>query len=479
MTTAMATATKNRRLLIVDDNPSIHEDFKKILGAGVQADSELDDLESELFGEDEPSGPEQTSYEIESALQGEEALEKVRAAHAEGRPFAMAFMDVRMPPGWDGIETTYRIWQEFPDIQVVICTAFSDYSWEETFEKLGQSDRLLILKKPFDNVEVFQLAHALTEKWNLARDAERKMDDLEGMVEERTAELSAQKADLEEALVQLKETQAQLVQADKMASIGQLAAGVAHEINNPIGFITSNLGSLKGYVDDLKKFISECDGLVKAAAEGSDGVSDAAASVKAVREEADIDYVLSDLEDLIDESIEGTTRCRKIVGDLKDFSHVDNPDASSENLNELLEKTLNVAKNEIKYKCQVEKDLGDIPEIPCFGGKLGQVFLNLFVNAAQAIEECGTLRVATSKEGDDIRITVSDDGCGIPEEHLTKIYDPFFTTKEVGKGTGLGLNLTYNMVQAHGGRIEVQSKVGEGTTFDIWLPISGPPKEGE
>jgi len=283
---------------------------------------------------------------------------------------------------------------------------------------------------------------------------------------------------VDERTREIQQAQAQLLQSDKMASIGQLAAGVAHEINNPIGFISSNLNSLSRYAKDIEDVISLYESLRKSCAAHSDQ-SERLEEIDRVREDRDIEYVMSDLQSLIAESIEGTGRVRQIVADLKDFSHVDNPDVTEEDLNELIEKTINVAWNELKYKSEVQKEYGDIPPIPCYGGRLAQVFLNLIVNAAQAIDDQGTITVRSERNGDNVRIQVSDTGCGIPPENLSRIFEPFFTTKAVGAGTGLGLHLTYSIVQAHGGEVGVESTVGEGTTFTIDLPIAGPPAAEE
>ncbi len=468
----VAALETNRRILVIDDNAAIHDDFRKILcDDGGEADLNAD--EADIFGGESLSN-DAAGFQIDSALQGEEGLALVRKALEEGFPYAMAFVDVRMPPGWDGIETVSRIWMEYPELEIVICTAYSDYSWDDMTDKLGHTDRLLILKKPFDNVEVLQLACALTSKWNLARQVSGKMDDLEQTVESRTRELEKQKRNLEETVEKLQRTQSQLLQADKMASIGQLAAGVAHEINNPIGFVSSNLNSLGQYVEDLKFVLAAYDGMLSDCQE-HDEFAAKVEEIQRVRQEKDIDYVLSDVGNLLAESVEGTERVRQIVADLRDFSHVDNPDANEEDINDLLDKTMNVAWNELKYKTEIVREYGEIPTVLCYGGKLGQVLLNLLVNAAQAIKERGTITVRTGQESENIWIEVADTGSGIPPENLNRIFDPFFTTKEVGKGTGLGLNLAYNIVHAHGGKISVDSTVGEGTTFRIELPIAGPP----
>jgi len=187
----MSAPSLNRRILVVDDNPAIHEDFRKILSRTREAANQLAHAEAELFG-DTPADPTTImpeGFDLSSALQGQEALEKVREAQSALRPFAMAFMDIRMPPGWDGIETTLRLWEEAPDLEVVICTAHTDYSWQDMLRQLAHPDRFLVLKKPFEAIEVLQLAHSLTAKWELGRQARLRQEQLEKMVQERTEHL--------------------------------------------------------------------------------------------------------------------------------------------------------------------------------------------------------------------------------------------------------------------------------------------------
>jgi signal transduction histidine kinase len=298
---------------------------------------------------------------------------------------------------------------------------------------------------------------------------------MRGELTRQTKNLAQQNKELEEAVRQLEAAHAQLVQSEKMASIGQLAAGVAHEINNPLGFISSNLNSLQAYIDDVKKVAGAQNELLQACLSRQD-VDGVARRVNELLTELDFGYVLNDLDDLVSESVEGAQRVRQIVADLRDFSHVDAPDVNEENVNQLLDKTINVAWNELKYKTEVVREYGDIPPLPCYGGRLNQVFLNLLVNAAHAIEEKGVVTIRTGATDLTVWIEIEDTGCGIPSENLAHIFDPFFTTKSVGEGTGLGLHLVQTIVNAHGGAISLRSTVGAGTTFRVDLPLSGPPQ---
>ena len=265
----------------------------------------------------------------------------------------------------------------------------------------------------------------------------------------------------------LEQAQNQLLQSDKMASIGQLAAGVAHEINNPIGFVYSNLGTLEKYLVDLFAVLDSY--------EQAQGDAVKLSAVEALKKKVDLVYLKEDVPTLMHESRDGITRVKKIVQDLKDFSHVDSSDEWQwADMHKGLNSTLNIAANEIKYKAEVIKEYGQLPEIQCLPSQLNQVFMNLLVNAAHAIEERGTITLRTGVDGDQIWVSVSDTGKGIPAENLKRIFDPFFTTKAVGKGTGLGLSLSYGIVQKHHGSITVSSELGKGSTFKVCFPISQP-----
>jgi signal transduction histidine kinase len=456
----------NRRILLVDDMPAIHDDFRKIL---VAQKDELSSLESALFG-DAPAKV-AISFELDSAYQGQEGLAKVQAAVAAGEPYAMAFIDMRMPPGWDGVQTIKRLWQLDPLLQVVICTAYADTTWDEVLAELDTSDRLLILKKPFDAIEVHQLAAALTTKWQLTQQAAQQLTLLEAAVQKRTQELSQANAALQSEIIERKQLQLQLLQSEKLASIGQLAAGVAHEINNPIGYIFSNFGSLDRYLTQLFEMISAYE-----QAESSLGDPGVANHLREMRERVELSYLKEDIPVLMQESRQGILRVRQIVQDLKDFSRADTSQSwQMANLHQGIDSTLNVVANEVKYKADVVKEYGEIEDIECLPSQINQVVMNLLVNAAQAIgEQRGRITLRTGSEADEVWLEVADTGSGISPEVLSHIFEPFYTTKPIGKGTGLGLSLSYGIVQKHRGRIEVSSTVGQGTTFRVTLPKRQP-----
>ncbi|MCF6249354.1 MAG: response regulator [Desulfobacula sp.] len=278
---------------------------------------------------------------------------------------------------------------------------------------------------------------------------------------------------LDETLKELKSTQAQVLQSEKMAGIGQLAAGVAHEINNPIGFISSNLEALNDYMVDVNTLLDHYQTLEKKINSGGDSIRDIKIQVKIIsefEEQIEIDYLREDIPELLNDCKEGTARVGRIVADLKSFAHPGNDKKMLIDINKGLESTLNVVYNELKYKATVTKNLGKILRVEGFPQKLNQVFMNILVNAGQAIEEKGEIKIQTGTKGSNVVIRICDNGCGIEKEHLSKIFNPFFTTKEIGKGTGLGMNIAYNIIQEHNGTIEIESEIGKGTTFIITLP---------
>jgi PAS domain S-box-containing protein len=265
-----------------------------------------------------------------------------------------------------------------------------------------------------------------------------------------------------------------LLQQDKLASIGQLAAGVAHEINNPMGFIMSNLRTLKKYTDVEQQYLQALEEATKACCPEEQNKQ-----LDELHKRLDIGYVLEDIPPLITESIEGTERIKQIVLDLKDFARSDENSLKETDLNQCVQSTVNIVRNEIKYVADLNLQLGNIPPIICNPQQINQVIANLLLNAAHAINGHGSITVSTSAESDKVLLTVADTGCGIPDEIRKRVFDPFFTTKEVGKGTGLGLSISYDIVTKHGGEISLESEPGVGTTFMVRLPISGPGADGQ
>jgi two-component system NtrC family sensor kinase len=429
----------NRRILIVDDNPAIHEDFTKILAPQTGGDDALDELNSLMFG-NEVAEKGHPDFELEHALQGQEALQKVETAIAEGRPFSMAFVDVRMPPGWDGIETISRIWEVAPGIQIVICTAYSDYNWSEITEKLGRSDNLLILKKPFDQVEALQLAHSLTNKWNFARQARIHTNDLERLVAERTADLEA--------------SHEQRRQAAKMEAVGRLAAGVAHDFNN---LMTVILGYASIELYDAPPNSS---------------------SVQSLK------FILS-----AGERAAGLTR------QLLAFSRKQVLHPKPLNLNDRLAEMGPILRPLAGANIDLRLDLApSLPHILADPTNLDQIILNLTLNARDAMSRGGQIVISTAlhavpqedipataddaKAGPYFCITVSDTGKGMDPETAERLFEPFFTTKEVGRGTGMGLATVQGIVAQHNGWIEVETALNIGTSFHVYLPSHADPAAG-
>jgi len=454
----------NRRILLIDDNESIHKRYRAILGG--EDSINVDQEEAAIFGTELDSSVREV-FEIDSAFQGQEGLEKVQQALKEDRPYAMAFVEVRMPPGWDGVETVERIWQMYPALQVVICTAYSDYSWREMIGKLSKTDQILILKKPFDNVEVYQLACALTEKWVLNREARLKQEELETRVKLRTAELATSNDLLQQEIAErkraekklqmtyteLRETQNELIQAEKLKVIGGLASGVAHEVKNPLAMIL--LG-----VDYLKKKIQPGD--------------------------EKLSTTLKHMEDAIH-------RADGIVTGLLNFASLSKLDIARENLNSAVENSLRLVKIQLdKHRIQIISDLGeDIPDVKIDKNRIEQVFVNLFRNAINAMREEGGLTVRTyakelTEPGNDVGrrrgdlfelgetvviAEIEDNGPGIPKDILDKIFDPFFTTRRSNGGTGLGLSIVRNIIKMHNGKIEIENRKEGGVKISVIFKV--------
>ncbi|MGQ5523029.1 ATP-binding protein [Chitinimonas sp. PSY-7] len=372
---------------------------------------------------------EEKGHRVTLARCGEEAV-----AHFQKELPDIILMDVIMP-GIGGIEATRQIRRIKTDRWVSIIMMTSLGGNESLIEGLeAGADEYLIKPVRFDVLEARIRASQRVAK------VQRSLHDV----------------------------RQQLVQTEKMASIGQLAAGIAHEINNPIGFVFSNIGSLERYMASVFQILDAHEKVAETLAN-----PEQRAQLASLRKELDIDFLKEDIPALIAESKDGISRVKNIVQDLKDFSHVDDRlDFQLADLHKGIDSTLNIVSNEIKYKAEIVKEYGDIPEVECVAAHLNQVFMNLAINAAHAMGEGRgkiTIRTGCSKER--VWITFTDTGCGIPNEIRSKVFDPFFTTKPIGKGTGLGLSLSYGIIQKHHGTIEIESEVGKGTTFLISLPI--------
>ncbi len=420
----------NNRILVVDDNEAIHDDFRKIL-ANDDADGELEDLEASLFG-DENSGSAQSmgaKFELTFASQGAEGFQKAQQAVEAGTPFAVAFVDMRMPPGWDGLKTIEHIWKVDPNIQVVICTAFADYSWGEIIERLGRTDQLLILKKPFDNVEVSQLAISLTRKWTLARFAEMQREQLESMVQSRTREIQAARDEL--------------VAANRIKS--EFLANMSHEIRTPMNGI---LGFVDILVDD-------------------DGLSE--------EHRESIEFIKHSADNLMG-----------IIDQILDLSKVENHTLALDNIDFDLELMLFDVCDIIKKRFTESpvEFIVDIENIPSTVSgdptRVRQILMNLVDNAAKFTAEGHiVLRTCVEEEREDsiaIQFAVEDTGIGIPEDQQAVIFESFrqadgSTTRKFG-GTGLGLAISKRLVEQMGGQMWVDSTVGEGSMFCFQISLN-------
>jgi signal transduction histidine kinase len=445
----------NRRILIIDDNPSIHADYWKILCASETASDDLTTAEHALFGAGTAPRSAPVRFELTSAYQGLEGMERLREACDRGEPFAMAFVDVRMPPGMDGIETAAKLWEIDPDLQIVICTAYTDYSWEEMMTRLDPADRMVLLKKPFEIIEVLQLAGALTAKWMLQAQARLRLRDLEDLVRARTCELEASNAQLarmlaeeRRAAAEREELEARLRQAQKMESIGQLAGGIAHDFNNLLMVILGHV-DLLGLAESLPEDVVEALGEIRGAAERA-----------------------------------GTLTRQLLAFGRRQVLQQKPLDANGlvRDLTSMLGRTLG---EHITIETRLDPDLAPIV---ADRGMIEQVLMNLAVNARDAMPDGGRLTLSTEvrtldesassarpdvQPGRYVVLSVADTGTGIREEHLPRLFEPFFTTKETGKGSGLGLATAYGIVRQHNGWIDVDSRPSEGATFQVHLPANG------
>jgi len=409
----------DRRILVVDDEVPIRNLFAQCLNQ---------------------------SYSCETAANAQQALDWL-----DREPFALVISDVQMP-GIGGIELLRKITERYRDTAVIIISGVDRTQRVIDAIREGAFDYLL---KPCD-LDVLELrVESALQRRTLLRNARRYKEDLEN----RNIELAQRKTELERL-------QAQLVHNEKMASLGQLAAGVAHELNNPAGFIFSNMMLLPDYIAGVERVLSAYAELSLPA--------DAAAHINEIKHDVNYDNILSDVTSIASDSYKGAERIRDVVQNLRLFSRLDEAEFKQVDLHEGIDSTLRLlSKYYSSPFISLKRDYGHLPPVNCYAGQLNQVWMNLLINAAQAIGEVeGEVRIKTRCERETVIASISDTGKGIALEHLQKIFDPFFTTKPVGEGTGLGLSITHGIVERHCGTIEVESIPGQGATFTVTIPVN-------
>lgn len=386
----------------------------------------------------------ESGYKAHTFDNGDDALSYLADQGAD-----LVLTDIRMP-GMNGMELLDSILAVKADIPVILMTAFADIDMTVTAIKIGAFDFIF---KPYDVGYMLKAVEKGVTFRRLRLAELQHHEDLERAVEERTCEL--QKA------------HSLLLQNEKMALVGQIAAGVAHEINNPLGFISCNLESLRKFSERVLVFL-----MVQSESIAKYCPAEELARMDELRTKSHINRIVDEIPEMVTESLEGVGRIKEIVCNLKGFARIDDKEFIAASINDIINKALTIVRNELKYVASMVTDFGDISPLKCLPNQLAQVFMNLLVNAAQAIEGHGEIRIRTWQEEGNVFVSISDSGCGIPDEVKEHIFEPFFTTKEVGKGTGLGLPICYDIIHKHSGEIQVSSIVGTGTTFTIRLPIN-------
>jgi two-component system cell cycle sensor histidine kinase/response regulator CckA len=562
----------NNRILVIDDNPAIHDDFRRVLG-GRQRDrlEAIETDEAVLFGLERTTAR-QLVFEIDSAFQGTEGLEKVRSAAAGGQPYAMAFVDVRMPPGWDGIETILHIWKEFPDVQMVVCTAYSDYSWDQIAEAVGSTDSILILKKPFDSVEVLQIAHAMTRKWQLSQAARRHVNELDELVSQRTAELReanerlkreiGERAAVEEALRRSEERFSKAFQASPLPmciqnsetgvfvdvntsyqalvgytraellapEFGQTTLWVDPETPNQIRAGFAHQHTVRGLLANLRTHRGETrETLISAEEFALGGEQHVLLILQDITEKSQLENRLrqaqkmeavgqlaagiahdfnnlltvilghsseqlhnSQLEEGMKRALQqvvlASERATILTRQLLAYSRKQIIQRRALDLNQAVENNVAMLRRIIGEDITIETTFAtQLPGAHADPTSIDQVVMNLTLNARDAMPEGGKLTLRTelctisedhlaahpeARAGTFLCLVVKDTGCGMDANTLARVFEPFYTTKEQGKGTGMGLATVSGIVQQHDGWVEVQSELHRGTTFYVYLPTS-------
>jgi len=431
------------RILVIDDQQSNLESFAALLESAQSrsaADAaELDDLETALRGGASGSGRlaavpmtgRDARYDVRYALQGADGLRECAAATAAGAPFAVAFVDIHMPPGMDGVETVAALWQDQPNLEVVLCTAYSSYSWHEILAKLPHRDQLVILRKPFDPIEVRQLAACLSEKWRRGCNLARRMEELEARVASEVA----------------RRLQDELARSQKFEALGRLAADIAHEINTPAQYIQTNLEFIGEAFADLPG--------------------------------TDAGELRSDIAAAITDALDGVARVTSIVRSVRDYAHTSHAQREPFDLNRQIQIAAGLARSEYKRVADLVLDLAEVPMLLGHADELGRAILNLVINAAHAIDARrepdtrGRITITSRVAGGVVTVSIADTGVGIAEENRERIFEPFFTTKSLGEGTGQGLAIVRaTVIDRHQGAIHFASTPGHGTTFWLTFPAA-------
>ena len=419
-------------ILVVDDQDPILHNFATLLepAATSGTTSELDLLELALGGNAPVEVVETPRYQVRYARQGSEAVRECEAALAADRPFSVAFVDIHMPPGIDGVETAVQLWQLQPDLEIVLCTAHSTYSWHDILARLSVRDQLVILRKPFDPIEVRQLAACLTEKWRRGRAVAARMAELEQEIAREVG----------------RRLEIELRGSQKFEALGRLAAGIAHEINTPSQFIQSSL-------EFLGETFAELDAPLSAEAR------------------ADISTAISD-------ATNGVSRITSIVRSVREYAHTSGEQHEPVDLNRQVRMAGELARSQYKHEAELVLDLAEIPAVPGHADELGRAILNLLVNAAHAIrarkdQRLGKITIKTRRTEGGVELAISDTGTGISPEARDRIFEPFFTTKALGEGTGQGLSIVRaTIVDRHHGTMRFETEYGHGTTFILTLPAT-------
>jgi two-component system, NtrC family, sensor kinase len=445
--------TERAGILVIDDQETILENFARLLeptsaAAIAASDNALDELDAAIAGSSSRQIPTVAipQYRVRYARQGAEGVRECAAAAAAGTPFSVAFIDIHMPPGIDGVETATQLWRDQPDLEIVLCSAYSNYSWHAILHRLVVRDQLVILRKPFDPIEVRQLAACLSEKCRRGRSLARRMEQLEAQVQSEVA----------------RRMQIELQRSQKFEALGRLAAGIAHEINTPMQFIQSSVEFLRETLGQLTSRLER--------GEGCAGV---------------LDSVLVEIPAALSDAAEGVARVTAIVGSVREYAHTSHRAAELVDLNRQIRMAAELARNQYKHDAELALDLGEIPNVLGNADELGRAILNLLVNAAQAIHAARTSRagggaargrigITSRATAQAITIDISDTGTGITPEDRDRVFEPFFTTKSLGQGTGQGLAIARAaIVERHHGALTFDSTPGAGTTFHIWLPLAG------